>query len=165
MKSLIDLYDLIEAENIILEETWDNTCNLNGIYLKIPNSKPVIGIKKSIINNTKKLRSALSEELGHHFTTNGDLIKKSQNYYEQLYKHKEETIAKTWGANFLITDDDFVQALNNCIISVSEMAEYFEVTEEIVKLKINSIVKDEQKYNAIRTNFMKKEIQYNACQI
>ena len=45
------------------------------------------------------------------------------------------------------------------------MAEYFNVTEEIINYKISSIISNEDKYMNIRKNFMLKEIQYNSCNI
>lgn len=90
---------------------------------------------------------------------------KSKKYSDKILKDKNELKAKTWASNFLITDKEFVQALNNCIVSKYEMAEYFNVTEEIINYKISSIISNEDKYMNIRKNFMLKEIQYNSCNI
>lgn len=165
MRKLNIIFEIINKENIILEDFNMNHTNVDGIYFKLPMLPPTIAIKKSLMNDSKKYISVLSEELGHHFTTTGDLLAKSKTYRDKLYKSKKELLARLWGANFLISDEEFVQALNDCIISISEMAEHFDVTEDIINLKIYSIIRDEQKYNTIRTNFMKREIQYNACQI
>jgi len=45
------------------------------------------------------------------------------------------------------------------------MAEYFNVTEEIINYKILSISLDELKYINIRNNFKTREVPYNSCAI
>ena len=159
------IFYIINKEHIILEELKINTIDIDGIYIKLTSIPPTIAIKTSLQNNSKKYISILSEELGHHFTTTGDLTIKSKNYSEKLYKNKKERKAKIWAANFLISDSEFVQALNSCIISIPEMAEHFQVTEEIINYKISSIISDEIKYMNIRTAFMLKDIPYNSCVI
>ncbi|HBJ1648229.1 TPA: ImmA/IrrE family metallo-endopeptidase [Clostridium botulinum] len=165
MENIINIFNIIEKENIILEEINLTSTMSDGIYIKIPHFPPTIGINKSIVNNTSKYISVLSEELGHHFTTLGNLTKESLSYSHKLIKNKKELKARLWAANFLITDNDFVHALNNCIISIHEMAEYFNVSEEIISYKIYSIILDEPKYISIRNEFKKREVPYNSCKI
>ena len=165
MKIFFKILNLISAEGIILEEFESNQVLSDGIYFKIPDCPATIGINSSIINDSKKYLSTLGEELGHHFTTDSNLMLKSKKYSDKILKDKNELKAKTWASNFLITDKEFVQALNSCIVSKYEMAEYFNVTEEIINYKISSIISDEDKYMNIRKNFMLKEIQYNSCNI
>ena len=45
------------------------------------------------------------------------------------------------------------------------MAEYFNVTEEIINYKILSITLDELKYINIMNNFKTHEVPYNSCAI
>lgn len=165
MKKLNTIFNIINNENIILEETNFKDSWSKGLYFKIPGIPPTIGIDKSIVTCSYKYISVLAEELGHHFTTLGDLIEDSNSYAEELLKNKKERIAKLWAANFLISDEEFVQALHNCISTIPDMAEYFNVTEEIIKYKILSITLDELKYINIRNNFKAREIPYNACAI
>ncbi|NFH89145.1 ImmA/IrrE family metallo-endopeptidase [Clostridium botulinum] len=165
MKKLFNIFNIIEKENIILEEIDLTSASLDGIYIKIPHISPTIGINKSIVNNSRKCISILSEELGHHFTTFGNLTKESLSYSHKLIKNKKELKARLWAANFLISDKEFVQALNDCITSIPEMADYFNVTEEIIVYKIYSVTLDEPKYKTIRNNFMQREIPYNSCVI
>lgn len=165
MEKLNRIFKIIDNENIILEETNLNHTYLKGIYFNIPGVPPTIGIKKSIVPYSFIYISVLSEELGHHFTTSGNLLDDSTNYVEELEKNKKEKKAKLWAANFLISDDEFVQALNSCISSINSMAEYFNVTEEIVNYKILSITLNELKYINIRNNFKTREVPYNSCVI
>lgn len=165
MKNLIDLYTLIENEKIILEESWDNKKGLNGIYIDIPNFPPIIGINKSITNNLRKLRCTLCEELGHHFTTGANLTQKHINYIEDLLKEKEETKAKTWGSDFLISDDELLQALLKCISNKYELCEYFYITSETLEYKLNSILENEDRYTSMLNKIKMNEIAYSSCEI
>lgn len=165
MENLFKIFNLISSEQIILEE-FDSIINqLDGIYFKLPDIPPTIGVNKAIVNDSKKYISTLGEELGHHFTTSGNLIINSKNYSEKILKSKMEMKAKRWAADFLISDEDFVQALNNCVKNLYEMSEEFNVSEELIKYKVDSILSDELKYKKIRNNFIKREIPYYSCSI
>lgn len=165
MENLFKIFNLISSEQIILEEFDSISNQLDGIYFKLPDIPPTIGINKDIINDSKKYLSTLGEELGHHFTTSGNLIIDAKNYSEKLLKSKFEMKAKRWAADFLISDDEFVQALNNCVKNIYEMSEEFNVSEELIEYKINSILANELKYKNIRNDFIKREIPYYSCSI
>ncbi|OPJ63723.1 ImmA/IrrE family metallo-endopeptidase [Clostridium chromiireducens] len=165
MKNLNTIFEIIDNEQILLEETVFKHSRSEGLYFNIPGIPPTIGVDKSIVTCNYKYISILAEELGHHFTTLGDLIEDCQTYDEELLKNKKEQIAKLWAADFLISDEEFVQALHNCISTIPDMAEYFTVTEEIIKYKILSITLNEFKYNNIRNNFRTREIPYHTCAI
>lgn len=163
MKNLKDIFNIIDKENIILEDKVNLKYGIEGIYLKLPGLNPTIGVSSSIVHNSKKYISVLAEELGHHFTTMGNLTAECITYNEKLYKCKKEKKARMWAANFLISDAEFVQALYNCESNMQEMSDYFNVTEEIIKYKILSITLNELKYIDIKETFKCKEIPYYAC--
>lgn len=165
MKKLKELFQIIEKENIIYEETDFKSENSLGIYLSVPSIPPTIGISKSIISNRNKYLSILAEEVGHHFTSMGNLTITSKNYSEKLMKNKQEHRAKSWAANFLVSDEEFEQALCNCISTPTDICDSFDITNEMLKYKIYSIVVDENRYKRIRSALMKKEVSYNSCEI
>ena len=165
MKKSTNIFKITGNENIILEETNLNHTYLKGIYFSIPEVPPTIGIKQSIVSYSFIYISVLAEELGHHFTTLGNLLDASTNYTDQLEKNKKEKKAKLWAANFLISDEEFVQALYDCIPTIYDMTEYFNVTEEMINYKISSITLNELKYINIRNNFKTHEVPYNSCAI
>lgn len=163
MKTLDDLYKLINKENIVLDENWNVGNDLSGIYLMLPGCPPIIAINKSI-KDRKKLCSILSEELGHYYTTSGDLTQQENNN-KKVQAVKMETRAKKWAANFLISDDELVQALINCISTKWDICEYFNATDELLKYKLYSILENEDKYNDIRNKLKKHEVAYSVCEI
>ena len=165
MKNLFKIFNLISSEQIILEEFDSSSNQLDGIYFKVPDIPPTIGINRNIVSDSKKYLSTLGEELGHHFTTSANLLVDSKDYQGKLIKNKIEIKAKIWAADFLISDDEFVQALNRCVKNIYEMSEEFNVTEELIQYKIHSILIDELKYKKIHDDFIKREIPYYSCSI
>ena len=53
MKSLSDIYSLIEDENIALEEVCFKSSNIEGMYFKVSGINPIIGIHKKLLVDTK----------------------------------------------------------------------------------------------------------------
>lgn len=77
-------------------------------------------------------------------------------------KNKQEHRAKSWATNFLVSDAEFEEALCNCISTPSDICDSFDITNEMLKYKIHSIVVDENRYKRIRSALMKKEVSYNS---
>lgn len=163
MKNLYDIFKIINTEKITIEEIEFKN-NIDGIYLKIPDLDPIIGIRSSIVTDNKKYISTLAEELGHHFTTTGDLTVECFTYSDRLLRSKQEHTARKWAANFLISNTDMVHALNNAIISINELSDYFSIDSELIKIKIASLMLNDSSgiiLNCIKNN----EILYNQCLI
>lgn len=165
MKYITDIYKIIEKEKILYEERDLSKFKSKGLYIKLNGYKPMIFIDKKIIHSNNTYISILAEELGHHFTTHGDLIESSKTYNDILLKIKKENLARKWAANFLINNDEFVQALIACINTKYDMCEYFNVNHEILDTKINAILTDEKKYKEIKEKLQEHELQYNSCAI
>ncbi|GAA0069222.1 hypothetical protein UT300003_07450 [Clostridium sardiniense] len=165
MKNITNIYNLIEEENIILEEVTFKQSNIEGIYFKVPGLSPTIGIHKSIVSDTKKYISVLAEELGHHFTSIGDLSTECVTYTQKINRSKQEKRARIWAANFLISDDEIVGALTHNINTLYGLSDHFNVTEEIIKYKLLSIYLKEDKYNSTRLTIMHKEVAYDCCNL
>lgn len=165
MKSLIEIYSLIEDENIELEEVYFKSSNIEGIYFKVSGMNPIIGINKELLTDTRKYISILAEELGHHFTSSGDLTSECITYADKLNKSKQEKKARMWAANFLISDEEIIGALLHISGTLSGLASHFSVTEEIIKYKLLSIYLNENKYNSTRLMLMSKEVAYDYCNL
>ena len=90
MKSLSDIYSLIEDENIELEEIYFKSSNIEGIYFKVSGINPIIGIHKKLLADTRKYISVLAEELGHHFTSSGNLTSECITYSDKINRSKQE---------------------------------------------------------------------------
>lgn len=164
MKSINDVLNFIKREKIIVEEVSFKN-RIDGIYFKEAGLSPIIGINKNLVHNKKKYLSVLAEELGHHFTTSRDLTAECVTYADKLIRNKEELKAKRWAANYLITDKEFASALWSKCKNIYEMAEYFNVSEEIIKIKIMNIEYNEILYSSLRSYLKSNFFKYDACNI
>lgn len=86
----------------------------------------VIGINKKI-RTCRKRTCILAEELGHYHTTIGDIISQST-----ISERKQELRARVWAYNKLIGLSGIVDAFNHGCRSLSDTAEYLDVTEEFL---------------------------------
>ena len=113
---------LVEADNegLIVKE---NPMNYNNGRIKGNR----IAIRKDIETTTEKA-CVLAEELGHHYTSVGDIIdmKVAQN-------RKQERQARFWAYNKLIGLRGIIQAYEAGCQNSYEIAEYLEVTEEYLQ--------------------------------
>jgi len=110
---------------------------LKGIYYVEQNMPPVIGLSHSLHDDIPLLRSVMAEELGHHFTSVGNCIPKEfYNYTARQHIDKAEYKALRWAANYLISDDDLLDAFRDGLDGISTLAEYFMVTPEIINLRL-----------------------------
>lgn len=165
MKNITDIYNLIEQEHIILEEVNFKQNNIEGIYFKAPGLSPTIGINKNIVPDTRKYTSVLAEELGHHFTSTGDISTECVTYTQKINKSKQEKRARLWAANYLISDEEINRAILQNIGNIYTLSIHFNVTEEILKYKLLSIYLKEDKYNNIKLSIKDKEVTYDCCNL
>lgn len=86
-----------------------------------------IAIRKDIPTQAEK-SCVLAEELGHHYTSSGDIL--NQNI---AANRKQEFRARLYGYNLLIGLRGIIQAYEAGCRNLYEMAEYLEVTEEYLK--------------------------------
>ena len=76
----------------------------------------------------RKKACVLAEELGHVFTSSGDIID-----YADPNSQKQETKARTAGYDLLIGLDGIIKAYKAGCANCYEMAGYLEVTEEFLR--------------------------------
>ncbi len=95
---------------------------IKGLY-----SDNVVWINKELKNTIEKA-CVLAEELGHHFTTGGDILDQ-----KSVANRKQELRARTWAYERLIPLKKIVQAQKDGIQSHYELAQYLNVTERFLK--------------------------------
>jgi len=132
---LSNLLEIVEEEGIHLE-WWDFVEPISAIYVEIGDCK-VIGLKNDIDRSSRKLKCTLAEELGHYFTGTTYNDKKPENYGEKIEVARREYRAKKWQVFLLIPEEKFLEALNNGISQIWELAEYFDVDEEVIRFYLN----------------------------
>jgi Zn-dependent peptidase ImmA (M78 family) len=110
---------------------------IRGMYWDPIIKNPVIWLDKSLEYNTRILRCVMAEELGHHFTLDRDCLTRTYfNYRDRLAVSRAEYRALRWAAKLLVPGDKLGQAIRDGIRERWELAEYFEVTEEMVEFRL-----------------------------
>jgi len=108
-----------------------------GLYTHIPNMPPVIGLDKTLNANYRLRRCVMAEELGHHFTSAGEQIaKRYYSTFERLTIDKIEYKALRWAANYLVPEDDLLDAIKEGLCEGWELAEHFDVTDEFMGFRM-----------------------------
>lgn len=81
---------------------------------------------------TAKKSCVLAEELGHRYTTYGDILGQCS-----VDDQKQEQRARLWAYNKMIGLQGIVSAYRNGCSSLHDMAEFLEVTEEFLSEALN----------------------------
>lgn len=92
---------------------------LKGLY---KNSKIIIDSNISTENEKKCI---LMEELGHHYTTYGNIIDTTI-----INNNKQEIIARRWAYSNLISIPSIIDAYKNGLRNTYEIADFLGVTED-----------------------------------
>ena len=91
-----------------------------------------IAIRKDIDSSAEK-SCILAEELGHYYTSSGDILDQSKPE-----NRKQEHRARLWAYNKMITIDKLANARKSGCRNRYEIAEYLDVTEEFLQEAIDS---------------------------
>lgn len=86
-----------------------------------------IAIRESLFGSAVKA-CVLAEELGHYYTTAGDII--DQTCAEN---RKQENIARKWAYNKILPIENVLFALQDGHTEIWDMAEYLDVDEEFLR--------------------------------
>ena len=109
-------------DNVKIHDYYLGEESLKGIYID-----GNIAINTSVNNTTEKI-CVLAEELGHHYTSVGNIL-----IMEDLSNRKQERQARLWGYNKLIWLTGIVNAFESGCQSAYETAEFLEVTVEYLQ--------------------------------
>lgn len=130
------LLKLAEQEGIEVDY-WDFAPPLEAVYWSHPSLPPVIGLGKHLFSSRARFRCVLAEELGHHFTTVGNAVPLTfYHYSDRLRVTRAEYRALKWAAYYLLPFDKLKKAFSDGVLLSWELAEYFNVTEQMVKFRL-----------------------------
>lgn len=130
------MLQLAEDEGIEVEQ-FDFIPPIRGIYYVGEDAPPIIGLDNSLMSDFTSLRCVLAEELGHHFTTAGCFMPRQFfNHGDRLHISKIEFKAMKWAVNYLIPEDELLDAIGSGLYEPWELAEHFNVTEEFAKFRL-----------------------------
>lgn len=114
------LLHIADAKNLQIKElplnTYDGRIINNNIYIR------------KDINTTSEKACVLAEELGHYYTTVGNILDQSK-----AENRKQELQARLVAYNKLIGLNGIIQAYKHGCRNRNEVAEYLEVTEQFLE--------------------------------
>ena len=124
----LNTLEILEAEACmdgieIIERPFSN--RIKGLYCDY-----VVALNKELDATEKAC--TLAEELGHHYTTSGNILDLSQ-----AENRKQERRARIWAYNKQIGLKGLINAYENGCRNRHEIAEYLEVTESFLLEAVN----------------------------
>jgi Zn-dependent peptidase ImmA (M78 family) len=122
------LLEACEREGINFEEL-PLYITLKGIYFKRKNTRPVIALSKAL-EATADITCVLAEELGHHYTSQGNLLTGKKT--SRATVRKQETRARNWAINEILSLTKIIEAFEKGYRDRYEIAEYLGVTVEFL---------------------------------
>lgn len=140
MNKLDKLYELCEEHGIAVE-TATLSASILGLYIKMEGRPPIITLNKIILGDKRKTLEIFSEELGHHFTTDGNFVGVLTHYTDRITLDAMELKALKWACNFLIPDKELVEKLKY-ETNLYELADSLGVPYSMLMSKLNFIKKD-----------------------
>lgn len=130
------LFILAENEKIVVEYLRLKS-PIKGFYCKEPGCFPFIGLDHSLHSDLRLHRCVMAEEIGHHFTSSGEpVVKRRFSSSDRLSIDKIEYKALRWAANYLVPENNLLDALRDGLCEVWELAEEFDVTEEMMRFRL-----------------------------
>jgi len=123
LNNLEKLEELASKNQIEIIENYDfESERIKGLYCD-----KVIVLNRHIDNRIEK-SCVLAEELGHYYTTAGDIID-----LHNITNKKQELRARMWAYDKQIGLRGIISAFRNRCMNTNDMAEYFNVTEDFLK--------------------------------
>ncbi|MTI56120.1 ImmA/IrrE family metallo-endopeptidase [Geosporobacter ferrireducens] len=118
------------ADELIIDDIATLPNGVKGYYTTEANSNLILLNKN--IKTVKEKACVFTEELGHHYTTVGDITDQSR-----VENRKQELKARRWAVRKLIRVEKFIDAFNAGVRNRHELAQFLEVTEEFIDMSIN----------------------------
>ncbi len=109
-------------ENIIVTDQFD----LSGTRLKGLYCDGTIALNKDMYIESEKT-CVLAEELGHHYTTVGDIMDQTDTA-----NRKQERHARIWAYHKLLSLNDLIDSYKHGCQNQFEIAEHLNITEEFL---------------------------------
>ena len=92
-----------------------------------------IVLNTNALKTTTEKTCVLAEELGHHYTTTGNILDQ-----QEVTNIKQELHARTWAYNECVGLIGIIKAFETGCKSLYEMADYLDVTEDFLKAALES---------------------------
>lgn len=120
-------YDSLKQESpVYIDDQSDLPDGIKGLYIETGHTQMIL-LNKTIPVQAEK-RCVLAEELGHYYTTFGDITDQTD-----IRNRKHEKRARNWAYEKLIPMDKLVEASRRGIRNRYELADHLEITEQFLE--------------------------------
>lgn len=103
--------------------------NMKAIYYTDSDTYPVIIINEKTTKQSEQY-GIIAEELGHHYTTTGDLL--SDKTRSKVAIRKQEQLARRWAFKYTVSLSGLVKAHHTGARSPHEIAEHLGIEERFL---------------------------------
>lgn len=122
MNGLENLVQEAHNEKVDIINYQFNSDKIKGLYCN-----GTIALNKNIQTETER-SCVLAEELGHYYTTVGNILDQSK-----VENRKQEQKARAWAYDKLVNLQGIIKVYESGYHSLHEAAEYLEVTEDFLR--------------------------------
>ena len=133
MSKYEELLNVADKSNVIVTDQFD----LSGTRLKGLYCDGTIALNRDMYIESEKT-CVLAEELGHHYTTVGDIMDQTNTA-----NRKQERRARIWAYHKLLSLNDLINSYKCGCQNQFEIAEHLNITEEFL---IDSLTYYKEKY-------------------
>lgn len=117
-----DLLEEVSSRGIIINEKAELPKDYEGFYIETENYNVIL--LGQGLDTTLKKKQVLGEELGHFYTTVGDITDQSNPH-----NRKQELRARKWGYERVVPIAALIKGLRYPCTTFSELADYLSVDE------------------------------------
>ena len=128
----------LDDEGVEVNERVLKGSKLQGLYVK-EEGRPAVLVNPAL--SPREKYCVLAEEAGHHYRTCGNIIDLSD-----ARKRKQERAGRAWAYEHLLPLSDIARAWLSGIVTVWDLADHFEVTEDFLLVALEYY---HQKYGEI----------------
>lgn len=125
MSKLDHLNSIVNDEGITCIENARLPSRFKGIYSSYNEDRMIL--LGHAIQSCAEKTCILAEELGHHFTSYGDILDQTKHENE-----KQELRARAWATEKLLPLDRVVAAFEHGCRNLFEIADFLDLTEEFI---------------------------------
>ena len=147
------LYDLAYKNNIAIHFFDLKEIGALGLNVEKEGLPHMIFLDLELKSNKDLHVEVLAHELGHYFTTVGNTLS-STNYSDELYNNKFENKADKWACEFLVSEDEIINALNKNITNVYDLTEYLDVPLNILKKRLEYLSLQKQSIKVSNNKYL-----------
>jgi hypothetical protein len=120
LTKLEEVEEFCASRGIVLEHST-LPGSLDSIYYETVHTHPVITVDSSVTKHAEQIVK-IAEELGHHYTTSGNLLTDKRK--SKVSIRKQEQLARRWAFRYTVSLSGIVDAYQAGAHSLHEMAEF-----------------------------------------